>query len=325
MPQSPETPIRVLYCLDNNYLRQLGISLASMLRSNPASRFEVHIAMLARDRVLSNRVMDAVTAAFGNVRIAYHDLDETLFDAFPVTQSISKSTYIRIILGRFVPRDCERILYLDADTIVRADVRPLWRTPLDGAVLAAVRDHFSLDAEAISFAPDEPYFNAGVLLIDMNRWRALDIEGRVLAYLGEHANRLPWMDQDALNAVLRGHVRYVGLEWNFQPRCADVPAEFLGLDEATYARLRAHPSLVHYTTSFKPWNAAHRVHYSGLFYEAARLLPSSPDLVPQPPGAGRFRDRLMGLKTTLRWHFPRAFRRIRQILKPSEAALMYRA
>ena len=142
------------------------------------------------------------------------------------------------------------------------------------------------------------------------------------------------MDQDALNLVLRGHVRFVGLEWNFQPRCADVPAAFLGLEPAAYARLRASPRIIHYTTSEKPWNAGHRIHYSDRYCRVAQAVAGGvpagalAEALPVAPPRG-LRDRLVRTalreKTRLRWHFPRAFRFLRRRLRPEAAALMYRA
>ena len=100
-------------------------------------------------------------------------------------------------------------------------------------------DHFRLDGEVIGFDAGEPYFNSGMILIDMARWRERNCEQRVLDVLARWGHELPWMDQDALNIALRGEVRFLDLVWNWQPRCADVPAAFLGLDEAS-SRSRPH-------------------------------------------------------------------------------------
>ncbi len=314
-------PICVLLCVDSAYLPQAGITLASILRSNPTTRFEVYIAGPNLDPKQFEAIFTPVIANRSDVQLHRCDLDEAQLPDLPVTAHISRSTYTRILLDRFIAPRHARVLYLDADTIVCADLTPLWTTPLDGAVLAAVRDHFRMDLAAIGFGPDEPYFNAGMLLIDMERWRALDCERRVLDFLAREIERLTWMDQDGLNIVLRGHVRFVGLEWNFQPRCADVPAEFLGLSPVDYARLRANPSLIHYTTSYKPWNASFRVHYSDAFFSAAQSAGT--DFARARPRT--FKDYLMQAKTWMRWHFPRGFRRVRQAFKPEAAAQMYRA
>ena len=334
---SPEfdRPICLLLCVDDRYLAQAAVALASILESNFGTAFAVTLAAFDRDAARSEALFAPLLARHPACQLVYRDLDDTaLFDGLPVTPRFSRSIYTRILFDRFVDEAHDRVLYLDADVVACADLRPLWNTSLDGRAVAAVRDHFRLDLDDIGFSPDEPYFNSGMLLIDRQAWREGGFERRVLAVLAESGHQLPWTDQDALNLVLRGHVRFVGLEWNFQPRCADVPAAFLGLEPAAYARLRASPRIIHYTTSEKPWNAGHRIHYSDRYRRVAQAVAGGvpagalADALPVAPTRG-LRDRLVRTalreKTRLRWHFPRAFRFLRRRLRPEAAALMYRA
>ncbi len=316
-----DQPIYLLLCIDAGYLRQAAVTLASILESNPGKALEVTLVGSGLTRSQVDAVFAPLGARHPAMRLHFRELDPSLFAGLPVTEHISSSTYTRILLDRYIDRAQPRVLYLDADIVVGADLTPLWTADLGGAAVGAVPDPFQLDREAIGFSPDEPYFNAGVLLIDMERWRALDCEARILDVLARDGHRLPWMDQDALNLALRGQVRFLSPRWNFQPRCADVPAAFLGLSEAEYAALRARPGIVHYTTSHKPWNAPFRVHYSRSFFSAAReagvgMTPARPRTVA---------DRMMQAKTWLRWHFPGVFRTLRRIVKPEAAALMYGA
>ena len=329
-------PICVLLCVDDRYLAQAAVALSSILASNPRTALAVTLAAFDRDSARAEALFAPLLARHPACRLVYRDLDGTaLFDGLPVTRQFSRSIYSRILFDRFVDEAHDRVLYLDADVVVCADLRPLWDMPLGDRAVAAVRDHFRLDLDAIGFADDEPYFNSGVLLIDRKAWRAGGFERRVLALLAEAGHRLPWMDQDALNLVLRGHVGFAGLEWNFQPRCADVPAGFLGMEPGAYAQLRANPRIIHYTTSQKPWNAAHHIHYSDRFVGAAQTLArhgvpagALAGALPVVPRRG-LRDRLARAvllgRTRLRWHFPRAFRFLRRRLRPEAAALMYRA
>ncbi|MFC2254415.1 glycosyltransferase family 8 protein [Labrys portucalensis] len=318
-------PIVVLYCIDDAYIRQAAISLASLLDKTPARRIEVTIAAFDRDYALSKAVFTRVLQAHRHCTLRFVDLDDRLFQGLPVTRSFSRSIYARLILQRFIEPHHRRLLYLDADTIVCDDISPLWQTDLGDATLGAVPDHFRLDPARIGFAGDEPYFNSGMLLIDVQRWRERDCERRVFDILAQSGEKLAWMDQDALNIALRGEVLFLGQRWNWQPRCADVPAAFLDLEEAVYRRWRAAPGIVHYTTSFKPWNAGYRVHYSALFFGAAEASGIPSRLLPARAPARGIGQRLLALKTGLRWRIPRAFRSMRLLLKPRAAAAMYRA
>jgi lipopolysaccharide biosynthesis glycosyltransferase len=314
--------ISVLSCIDDNYIRQAVIAMNSLLRSTPGP-IDIHLAMFDRDVERSSRAFEPMLARRPDCSLTFHDLDGSIFDGLPVTKAISKSTYTRLVFDRFLDPAIRRVLYLDVDIVVCGDLRPLWTTDLGGAVMGAVRDPFRSEPGEIGFAQDEPYYNAGILLIDREAWRQADAEVRLMDLLFKQGTSLTWMDQDALNLVLRGRIKPLSLAWNYQPRCADVPPEFLGLTEVEYRRLRQCPRIVHYTTSHKPWNEAFRVHYSDLFFAAQEAAALPDPLRPRRPRGAA--EAALAVKTALRWRFPGAFRAVRRVLKPREAARMYRA
>lgn len=106
----------------------------------------------------------------------------------------------------------ERVIYrVDADTLVRADVRPLWDTDLAGRPLGAVPDvGYPVGHAGVQRAP---YFNAGVLLMDLARVRAE--MPRLLEAAAQYETSLH-RDQDALNDVFRGEWLALGMKWNAQ-------------------------------------------------------------------------------------------------------------
>ncbi len=80
----------------------------------------------------------------------------------------------------------------------------LWQTNLEGNVIAAVEDagfHDRLEKMGIT-KENEKYFNSGMMLIDLVRWRAKSITQKVLDYINQNPEKLRFHDQDALNAIL---------------------------------------------------------------------------------------------------------------------------
>ncbi|WP_375461954.1 glycosyltransferase family 8 protein [uncultured Enterovirga sp.] len=318
-----EPRLRLLFCVNNGYLPQAAVALSSVLETAPGARVAATVAAFQRSPSLSDEVFAPILARYPGCTVQYCDLNHRIVAGLPATARFPREIYTRILLGRFMEAGCERVLYLDADVLALADLRPLFQASLGGATIGAVRDHFRLDPQAIGFSEGEPYFNSGVMLFDLRAWRERRAEARVLEILARQGESLPWLDQDALNIALRGEVCFLDLGWNFQPRCADVPAGFLGLSEPEYRALRAHPQLVHFTTSLKPWNAPGRIHYSDRFFAAvarAGLAQRFPRPWTRSPSA-----LIAGAKTRLRWAFPRAFRAARSLLRPRAAALMYRS
>ncbi len=111
-------------------------------------------------------------------------------------------------------------MYLDADILVLDDLESLWETDLEGAVVGAVLDgldpklkHGDPGFEEVPRVQD--YFNSGVLLIDLGRWREERISERALELLINHPQSL-FSDQDALNIVCDGRWKKLDPRWNFQ-------------------------------------------------------------------------------------------------------------
>jgi lipopolysaccharide biosynthesis glycosyltransferase len=139
----------------------------------------------------------------------------------------------------------ERAIYLDADVLVRAPLAPLFDIELHDRPFAAVPDvehptHGSRGAVytmAAGTEPSRPYFNTGVLVIDVRRWEGAKVRERVDGVI--NGNRLPleYVDQDALNAVLDDQWVELDGVWN-------VPANV-----ATQAA-----RIVQFIGGSKPWN-----------------------------------------------------------------------
>jgi lipopolysaccharide biosynthesis glycosyltransferase len=155
---------------------------------------------------------------------------------------------------------------MDSDVIVRGDITELWNQGIEGHVIAAVLDDGikTVSGEKglptwrnIGLEPDTPYFNSGVMLIDIDRWRDLAIGCRAMKYLETYTDQLVFADQDALNAVIAGDWRHLDPRWNVTSgsyrRYRE--AKFLRESEAhdTLLYMIDHPSIIHFTGPRKPW------------------------------------------------------------------------
>jgi lipopolysaccharide biosynthesis glycosyltransferase len=85
------------------------------------------------------------------------------------------------------------------------------------------------------------YFNAGVMVIDLDRWKALRIRERALHYARTHPT-MRFADQEALNAVTGGKWAEFPMEWN-------CPVEDDLLDE----HHPMDPRIIHFLGPQKPW------------------------------------------------------------------------
>ncbi len=171
---------------------------------------------------------------------------EEMVRELPSYYRISKVTYARLILDRLLDPTIERVIYLDCDVMVRDAIEKLHEVDLGGHPIGAVRDAgapleaFEADHRTRSgFDPADPYFNSGVMVIDVARWRDARITEWIAKLIAEgRASRL-FLDNDILNIIFRGRWQPLSNGWNFQsPRHLHEPLV---------------PSIVHYTGEYKPW------------------------------------------------------------------------
>lgn len=113
-------------------------------------------------------------------------------------------TLVRCALTKILP-DEDMVLYLDVDTIVEADISGLFETDMDGWMLAACK-------EPTRSRPALPYFNAGVMLMNLRGLREHGLDDDIIRILNDR--KLPFPDQDVLNAVCQGMIREIGGEYN---------------------------------------------------------------------------------------------------------------
>lgn len=230
--------------------------LVSLFENNRREEFCVHV--IARGLSDGDReILTQLAAKYGS-RVLFYEPDLRLLEGFTIrkfSKRISMATYYRCILSALLPREVDRVLYLDCDIVVMGDIRPLWDTPLDGVGVAAVEDMGCREAaryEVLKYPMEDSYFNAGVLLVNLAYWREHDVPRACVDYYHRYPERILFNDQDLLNSVLRGHKRLVDLKWNVQDAFYRLS---LQQDEAWRGRLAgvlSHPVILHFTNR-KPW------------------------------------------------------------------------
>jgi lipopolysaccharide biosynthesis glycosyltransferase len=228
-------------------LATLLLSIAEGHRAHwPLSVVVVHDGYSAN---VKHQVLQSVPA--GSLLVQWLEIDLAAFRSFALLPHVSAMTYARLLLPQLLPPDCQRVLYLDTDMLVLGDLTPLMRTDLQGQPVAAIEDfHARADRVAGRLQPDsllatvKHYFNAGVLLLDLQACREHAHFMRAIDFLHAHP-QTPYGDQDALNAALDGQWLAVDRRWNFQNHHVN------RLDRMPVAE---RPAVAHFITSSKPWN-----------------------------------------------------------------------
>ena len=137
--------------------------------------------------------------------------------------------WFRTYLGDILSAEIERVLYLDYDVLVLRDTASIWDVDVSTYTAAVVWDSLSLNLDSsgllakeaqemgATFDPDQRYFNSGVLLINLNRWRELDVGKTLAQRFGPFRPHYKLLhDQNELNILLQNDVLPLPPSWNFQ-------------------------------------------------------------------------------------------------------------
>jgi lipopolysaccharide biosynthesis glycosyltransferase len=254
----------VLAC-DEAYAMPLATALRSIVEADRSGRpVEVYVLSDGFSEYSRRKVVDSLPN--GSASIRWLAVDLTMFRDFSTIPGISKMTFGRFLIPHILPDSVSKVLYLDADVLALNDLGPLWETDLEIAVVGAVLDR-SVDPMlkgGESGLEDVPrvraYFNAGVLLIDLDRWREERVSQKALEYLTKHP-RSPFSDQDALNVVCDGRWKELDPRWNFQvyrwPEL-DPRWKFQAYSERGRSDIgpEQRPGIIHFVTLSKPWKAS---------------------------------------------------------------------
>ena len=217
--EEPNRTSSVVYGTDKNFWPQVYVSLYSLLRSNPGRRWRAFIICDRPDRTFRARVKRL--RSFGNLAeitlIPISDLGVDLSTA-PLQHHLTTATYFRLLVGKALPTDVRRVLYLDSDTVVNQPIDALVDADLGGRLLAAVENHSEprQNRMRLGLPDDVSYFNAGVLLIDLEKWRRIGADDQLFAFIKANPERLDWADQDALNSLFHRDWAPFGQEFNYQ-------------------------------------------------------------------------------------------------------------
>ena len=243
----------IAYACDRNYASLTAVSAVSALRHNPGAR----ILLLGYN--LENEAQELVRSRVEKAG------GEFLYKDVSVCPYTSYAAYARVFLPDVLEED-GRVLYLDCDTLVDGSLDELFAVDLQDKPFAlgydCVLHHYK---RHVRHPPELPYFNSGVMLIDLEAWRAHRCTERILAELAHPRGPNPLGDQDIIVRVFPQETRPLDPKWNFLSQFFMLSykgvrrivgeGESLLFSSEAYAEARQHAAIYHFSgqTLGRPW------------------------------------------------------------------------
>lgn len=291
--------IHIVFAADDRYAQHAAVAMASILL-HAAEPARVHFFVLDDGVTVEKKAkMEKTVTALGGKALTFLFIEGNTFDGCFVSAQLSRTAYVRLAAAELLPETVERVLYLDCDLLFFDEAAYLWETDMGGRPLAAVPDCGIMTsarrrrekAACIGLSPDAPYFNSGVLLLDLGAWRREDYTRSLLALAKEKA--YPHHDQDVLNDFFRDNWQSLPLRWNVIP-----PVWFMFLKVAVSpwryeaAAARENPAVLHYAGSYKPWEYPRHPAFNAVYYDT--LAKTAFVDAPMPQFDPRKKNRSLG-------------------------------
>lgn len=247
--------IPIFFAVDDGYIPFLAVSLQSLIENSKKENF--YLIKILYTNISEENQKKIQKFEQENVSIEFVDLNyyiEKIKDKLYTRDYYSKTTYFRLFIPNLYPQ-YTKALYLDSDIVVLEDVADLYNTNMENDLVAAAPDDviqtievFQEYAEKVVGVADyKNYFNAGVLLMNLDELRKFDFQEKFIYSLDKIKFSVA-QDQDYLNRLCKGRVKIVDSNWNRMP---------IAREKENQGDIK----LIHYNLAYKPW------HFEDILYK----------------------------------------------------------
>lgn len=245
--------INIAFNIDNNYPLFAMLAINSILQNNDSnSHYNFYIVENNVTEKNKEKMKEYVTKRgqnieFINIDTSIIDNGETFTGFNP--GHVTKIAMARILLPDLLPKNIHRVIYLDSDICAFSDLKELYNIDLGDKLAGLV-----LDSDQTYYLGKFPlksgYYNSGVILIDLDKWRKANMANQLLSFVQNNRNRFvdigaadfvfTYPDQDLINILLNGKIKTLPKKWNTFFNTIPAVTDDVGI--------------VHYIGPIKPWH-----------------------------------------------------------------------
>lgn len=257
--------LHIAIAFDQNYLQPFYALLSSLLLNRAGTAYHIHLIASGVEQKEREGIRSCIEQNQGAA--SFYTIDESLVRGFVLLSNWTSTVYYRLFFPFLVPKTIDRLLYLDADTIVLKDLTSLFESDIENFPLGAVYDNYVKIQARLNITEEGEYFNSGVLLFDLKKWREQKISEQAFDYLTRHPQNILFVDQCALNAVLFKNWKKLPLKYNVL--YSYVPES---MSKSEFKKFLADKVIIHYTLH-RPWNMLSKNRLGYLYHYYLRKSP----------------------------------------------------
>lgn len=241
--------IPIFFTIDDGYAPFLAVALNSAIKnSNPQRRYNAIVLYQTLNETNIAKLKSLETENFKisltPIKANFDALDDRMSNRLRCDY-FTLTIYFRLFIPVMFPQ-YDKGIYIDSDVVLTSDIAELYDIEIGDNLIGACNDLSIADIpplvayteNAVGVNKHE-YINSGVLLMNLNQMREVDLEGHFLNLLNTYHFDSIAPDQDYLNAMCNGKIYYLDESWDAMPNDAKPPL--------------AHTKLIHYNLFSKPW------------------------------------------------------------------------
>lgn len=262
---------------DEAYAQHTAVMLTSLFSTNPDKTFRVFLMTYIMSSETKKRLEEVMKKRHGELHILEDDYADSGINALKAettNKAWNPIMYLKLLIPQKLPTDVERFLFLDVDMVINHDIDELYRTDLQGNIVAACDDYKFQAAHRLRLGlkDDELYVNSGVMVIDLKAWREKEKQCPMIDFLASYRNVLN-NDQDGFAIYFRGQIMLLPNRWNvttfyFEQEPRIMPQYLPEVDE-----LRWNPYIIHFCEPIKPWYRDCKHPYRNLYRKYLMMTP----------------------------------------------------
>ena len=266
--------INLLFSIDDNYFEQLKTTLFSLRNNTPNTFFQVFVLQKKKFNWENEfkKFCSALNMCYIPLIIGVND-----FKYAPVTKRYPETIYYRLLAQDYLPKDVEKILYLDADILCINDISSLYDLKLNSYLYAAA-SHSQLtnlttvvNKVRLQNYDTEQYYNSGVLLINVVQARHTIKRKVIYDFIRKKRATLLLPDQDVLNSLFGDQILSLPDQvYNFDAR-KNLTYEMISNGTWDLDWVISNTIFLHFCGKEKPWEENGKGKFAALYKHYAHL------------------------------------------------------
>lgn len=248
-----ESTINLAFVTDRNFFDYTIVTIYSIME-NTKNHLKIYVLFTNVDNTLQQKCLNIFKDK--NIEIIFKEFNAERFSDYAIHNSkLSLTTYAKFLIPQLVPED--RVIYIDSDIIALSDLNNLWQEYDPNYSLMAVPNPAYprwKDSDAIGLAKTQKSFNAGVLMLNLDKIRKENLEKSLFTFTDQNHNKVKMHDESAFNFVFKDDWKILPYYYNCTTLFFRRNYKIIGLSSDENNELKSKLTLIHFTGRDKPWS-----------------------------------------------------------------------